>query len=401
MFILERMDERMMLTSAQQFIEEFTESTIKHKITKGTEGYLQRIGLWDHKEKWTKETMRHLALTREEGYHVPLLAFEQVLFVVKRFSSERLIPLMNEYSLAVENIDHIKDALEYAVQYRQEDLLVQLLDRHQDHPDLTEWVPVYQLLLVSVVRDCTSSEEIIDQARDLVGRVTETILKVRLEVHEVRSYVELGYRSKTAYLKEKLPKQLESVETSFVKSVLVTITNFYIAYDLVYNEGKLIEAEKYLQESVISHVVAETMCVPCYHLLSIATLARKDYTSVGYMQRALFYAERTGLEDYRQKLESEYLPFVRNMHGDKFDLDGVILEEQVHQYVVRLQYKKALELVTKLEADGNGSSFLTFYKGMALQDVGVLAEAMHAFAKEGRLYLLPLVEMELKKNSPS
>ncbi|WZY01208.1 AimR family lysis-lysogeny pheromone receptor [Bacillus sp. FSL W7-1360] len=376
-------------------IEVLNESTAQSWITKETEHYLRRKGLWNYGAAWTKKTMRELAQAQEKRGRIPLLSFEQVFFAVKCFAAEQLIPLMNEYALTVQYTAHIKDALEYAVQYRQEHLLAQLLELHEDRAGLGEWMLVYRLLLASMVQDCLSDEYALEQTKDMHGRVTETILKARLAVHEVYSYIGLGHYSKAALLKEQLPKQLETVEDSFVKRIVTVMANFYIAYDFVYNEGDIIQAERYLYELVIPYVAVEVMFPPCYHLLAIAALVRQDYMSVKYAERAISYAEETSLEGYRQQLISEFLPFVRNMQREKFDLNGVVPEERVHQHVVRGEREKALLLVNELESNGYTSEFLVFYQAKAMQSIEHLCEVLLDLSRKGWAHLLPIVKQEL------
>ncbi|WZY01411.1 AimR family lysis-lysogeny pheromone receptor [Bacillus sp. FSL W7-1360] len=368
------------------------------KITADTKDYLHRTGLWDKPSLWTTDTMRHLALSREEAGTIPCLSFEQVFFAVKSFAPERIVPLMNEYALAVQAIGHIKDAFEYAIQYRQAELLTQLIEWHKENKSLTEWRQVYQLLL-EVLQENISDEETIDKARDLTGYVTESLLKMRLESLEIRSYLRLGYYPKTASLRERMNKQLKHIKPSFAKSVTMSRAGFQIAYDLLYNQGKAKEAEQYLLDCVLDEVMVDAMCSACYHLLSYTALLRPSYVCLGYMQRSIAYAERAGLKEQVQVLSSQGYPFVCNVHGERFDLADVDPEEQVYQHIVRGNNEKALQLAEELERDEKGSTCLIFYKGIASGDVTLLAEAMRCFAEENRIHLLPLVERELVKVS--
>ncbi|WZY01518.1 AimR family lysis-lysogeny pheromone receptor [Bacillus sp. FSL W7-1360] len=392
----------------ERWRENFTQyrkGMVPKQISKDTKIYLQQMGLWEEESAWTGQVMRDLALARDKDGQ-PVLAFEQVMFAVRTFASDRLVSLMNEYSLALQSSDHIRDAFEYAVQYRQVDLLEQLVKWGEDRDSLKEWALVYRLLL-NVLNERITHEETIDQARDLVGHVTSPLLKVRLEALEVYAHLELGYHAKTAYLGERVLKQLEKVKDGFSKRVAESRAGFQIAYDLLYSQGKPAEAEKHVIQSVINGATPETMLAFCYHLLSYATLLRPvspestmlavDPLSMQYIQRALFYAEETGLKAYSERLQAEDLPFIWNMNGERFDIEGVEPREQIHQYIVRGDCEKALQLIEELEGEGLSSPFLVFYKGKAMKSASLLAEAMRRFAQEEWMNMLPLVEQEVKK----
>ncbi|SDB90902.1 AimR family lysis-lysogeny pheromone receptor [Shouchella lonarensis] len=392
----------------ERWRENFTQyrkGMVPKQISKDTRIYLQQAGLWEEESAWTDRVMRDLALSRDKDGQ-PVLAFEQVMFAVRTFAADRLVSLMNEYSLALQSPDHIRDAFEYAVQYRQVDLLEQLVKWGEDRDSLKEWALVYRLFL-DVMKERVTHEETIEQARDLVGHVTSSLLKVRLELLEVHVYLKLGCHARTAGLGEKVPKQLEQAKESFAKKVAESRAKFHIAYDLLYNQGKQAEAEKHVMQSVLNGATPETMLAYCYHLLSYATLLRPvspesamlevDPLSMQYIQRALFYAEETGLKEYSKCLQTRDLPFIWNMNGEQFDLDGIDPYEQVHQYIVRGERETVLQLIEKLEREGQVGAFLIFYKGKATKSASLLAEAMRRFVQEGWTNMLPLVEQEVKK----
>ncbi|WZY00711.1 AimR family lysis-lysogeny pheromone receptor [Bacillus sp. FSL W7-1360] len=388
----------------ENFVQ-YRKGMVPEQISVETKDYLQQMGLWEKEDAWTNQVMRDLALSRDEQGH-PVLSFEQVMLAVRTFASDRLILLINEYSLALQTAEHIRDAFEYAVQYRQIDLLEQLIKWGEDRDSLKEWARVYQLLL-DVMKENITHEETIDQARDLVGHVTDPLLKVRLELLEVATYLKLGYHTKAAYLGKKVPKKLAQVEECFAKKVAESRAGFQIAYDLLYNQGKSEEAERHVAQSVINGATPEVMLAYCYHLLSHATLLRPNSSdsnmsdpsplSMQYIQRAVFYAEEMGLEDYSGSLQEQDLPFVWNVNGERFDIEGVNPREQVHQYIVRNEHEKALWLIEELERAGNTNAFLIFYRGKATGSTSLLAQAMRRFAQEGLMNLLPLVEREVQK----
>ncbi|SDB91444.1 AimR family lysis-lysogeny pheromone receptor [Shouchella lonarensis] len=382
-----------MQTYRERWRENFAQyrnGMVPEQMSTDTKNYLRKIGLWEKESAWTNQAMRDLALSRDE-HGQTVLAFEQVTFAVRTFASNRLILLMNEYVLALQTTEHIRDAFEYAVQYRQIDLLEELTKWGEERDSLKEWALVYQLLL-DVLNERITHEETIDQARDLIGSVTDPLLKVRLELLEIAAHLKLGRHAKAAYLSETVPKKLASVKDGFAKRVVESWAEFQIAYDLLYNQGKSEEAERHVVQSVINGATPETMLAYCYHLLSYAALLRParpgsdklepSSLSIQYMQRAIFYAEETGLKDYSQCLQTRDLPFVWNVNSERFDIEGIDVYEQVHQYIVRGECEKALQLIEEIELTKNVDAFLVFYKGKATKSVSLLAQAMRRLHKK-------------------
>ncbi|WZY01474.1 AimR family lysis-lysogeny pheromone receptor [Bacillus sp. FSL W7-1360] len=393
-----------MQTYRERWRENFAQyrnGMVPEQMSTDTKNYLRKIGLWEKESAWTNQAMRDLALSRDE-HGQTVLAFEQVTFAVRTFASNRLILLMNEYVLALQTTEHIRDAFEYAVQYRQIDLLEELTKWGEERDSLKEWGLVYQLLL-DVLKERITHEETIDQARDLVGSVTDPLLKVRLELLEVFSYLKLGYYMKAAYLDEKVSKKLAQVKESFAKRVVESWVEFQIAYHLLYNRGKSEEAERHVVQSVINGATPETMLAYCYHLLAYAAFtmpaSRKHLSiepSIHHIQQSLYYAERTGLQGYRDCLQTRDLPFLLNANGKIFELEkNIDPEEQVHQYVIRGEREKALFLAKELEQSGQNSALLTFYQAKAARDLDHLCGMLLETSQEDHVFLLPMVKREM------
>ncbi|SDB81599.1 AimR family lysis-lysogeny pheromone receptor [Shouchella lonarensis] len=377
---------------------------VPQHIKEHTKNQLQRMDLWENERAWTHKAMHNLALERHEHGH-PLLPFEQVLYSVRTFASDRFVQLMNEYVLALQTPSHIRDAFEYAVQYRQTDLLELLIHQSKDRESLKEWALVYELLLdVDVMRGRFSHEETISQARDLLGHVKAPFLKARLELLEVATYLKLEYHARAAYASEKIFRLLENVDDSYAKRIVESHTEFQIAYDLLYNQGKLSEAEKRLGQSIVNGATPETMLAYHCHLLAYATFlmpisheTNLVEPSIEYIQQALFYAEQTGSRAYSQRLRAQDLPFIWNSAGKIFELEDVNQidpSEKVHQYIVRGEREKALLLADELERSGQNSVFLTLYKAKAERNIIRLYDILLETPQD-HVYLLPLVKQEI------
>ncbi|SDB96073.1 helix-turn-helix transcriptional regulator [Shouchella lonarensis] len=193
----------------------FTPETTVRFITRETKRFLKQKKLWDQSEGWTSEVMKELAALSGKQYQ--FLTFEQVVLAVKIFVPERAISLMNEYSLAVQDDDDIKDAFEYAAVLHQENVLKALLDQHRNKAVLQEWIVVYSLFLENMVEGKSNPEVIIHQVirelRGAIDRVEEecalfrqlTSMLTSKEI-EVLQNIHKGYKrreiAKTMYTSE-------------------------------------------------------------------------------------------------------------------------------------------------------------------------------------------------------
>ncbi|SDB95544.1 AimR family lysis-lysogeny pheromone receptor [Shouchella lonarensis] len=367
-------------------------------IAEETEKLLRKMELWENPDAWSPALMRHLARGTDvdQNKYSSLLTFEQVMLAVKKVTPDRVAQFMNEYALALESHSHIQDAFEYAVAFQQVDILKQLLEQHKSNVYLEEWTTVYRLLL-EVIQRKLSYKGVISKARDLVGHVESEVLKVRLELLEVHAHEQLGCLENTISLVDHMPGKLVKIEPSFMKSVLLSRASLSMGTGLLRVKGDFKKAREVFTEVVDNPATPEAMLAPALHGLGLATLCGLDRKeALPHYEQAIFYAKKAGLVAYAERLENEYYPFARNICGEQFDLTGIAPCEQVHQYIVRCEVDKALEMISQLEAEGNQSACLTWYRGIATGKEAVLWEALDRFEVENQSYLRPFVKQEIQ-----
>lgn len=89
------------------------------------------------------------------------------------------------------------------------------------------------------------------------------------------------------------------------------------------------------------------------------------------------------------------------MLGETFEIKNVVPKEQAHQYVIRGEMNKALEIINELELKGNTSkAHLLFYKAKATKSVPLFFKSIQAFSAEGYTHMIEYVLKEINKIKP-
>ncbi|WZY00399.1 AimR family lysis-lysogeny pheromone receptor [Bacillus sp. FSL W7-1360] len=360
------------------------------RITKETEERLKQMNLWGNGKEWTPALMRQLA--REE---VNAFSFEQVAYSTKKMAKPRMIELMNEYTLSLHSLPHVKDSFEYAAVFQQRDILHQLIERYQDDERLTEWIDVHRLVLL-VLEDQFTYEEIIDEARNLDVNVKEPVLKTRLKILVTNAYAKLGKFEKMFLLLQGLVDELSEFEAGYTKSVLASRALLLVGNYYLYGKGDVDNAEKNYLAVTVNESTPEAVKVAPNHGLGLIMMCKGDRKQCSYyFGEAMRIAKETGQHLYKECLEREYYPAARNTLGETFDLLGVVPEEIAHQHIVRGDCENALELIKELESLGRESPHLMWYKGKATKNKEFLRSAMEQFENGRGVFLAHIIRKEL------
>ncbi|SDC20159.1 AimR family lysis-lysogeny pheromone receptor [Shouchella lonarensis] len=361
------------------------------RITEDTEKRLKQMNLWNKDKEWTPALMRRLG--REDFRE---FSFEQVAYSVKKMAKSRMTALMNEYALSLHSLPHIKDAFEYAALFQQRDILHQLIERYHDDECLVEWVHVYRLLL-RVLEDPFTYEEIIDEARHLDVNVKEPVLKIRLKILAANAYDQMGSIRESSLLLERLVDDLWKIETGYTKSVLASRTLLLVGNYYLYGEGDVENAEKNYLAVTVNESTPEAAKVAPNHGLGLIMMCKGDRLQCAYyFQEAIRIAKETGQYAYQECLERQYYPFARSILGETVSVEGITLEEQAHQYIVRGEREKALRLIGELEVSVKSDPHLTWYKGMATGKKELLWSALGQFKEKSYAHLVMLIQQQLE-----
>ncbi|SDB85494.1 AimR family lysis-lysogeny pheromone receptor [Shouchella lonarensis] len=360
-------------------------------IEKDTERMLREKGLWENEDAWTEEVMYQLAR------FYPRYSFEQILLSVQEMAQNRMIHLMNTYALTVINREHVEDALEYAVQFQQIDVLERLLLLHGIGNAFKWWCSTYKLLL-DILKGKLSCEEVVQRSSNLMKKVDEPVLQFRLMSMCILAEFYRGNIGEALSFIEKLPHLLfKHVKPGFVRSTIMHRVSLIRVMHVLYEKGDVEQAERDLLK-LKKENIPEIVLAACYHLLGIATLFEDDDRCIAYFHKANFYASNLGLGDYRRRILAKYIPFARNVRKEKFDISEgveVLPEEKIHQYLVRGELKNALSLADQLSRNGHKNILLTLYWAKASQDIERMLDVYGQLFEENHAYLAPYVQQEI------
>ncbi|MEB5480474.1 AimR family lysis-lysogeny pheromone receptor [Shouchella clausii] len=349
-------------------------------------------------------------LLRQKGWANPLLnearmkelansdeySFEEVLLIAKHLMPDEYIPLMNVYAASAKKLQHVRDAFEYAALNEQFDILEILINTHKEDELLWESVRVYQLIY-DILTNQIDEEESLQKARNLYATTMNPMVRMRLEFLELAQSFKNQTLRGAKIIENRMRSAFKQTEPCYMKSVLASKYSILIGSVLLYNEGRFEEAENYFLASAVNQSSSDGMLSSCYHGLGqIYLVQNKPGLCIDSYEKSINYAAASTLDHYKISLENEFFPFARNMLGQVFDIENVVSEERVHQYIVRGENQQALSLIADLETQGKSTPFLLFYKGKATKNVDFYLQSMRKFADSGHIYYYGIVERELK-----
>jgi tetratricopeptide (TPR) repeat protein len=346
------------------------------------------------KEQITAQLMKDLANNHPE------LSFEQVLTMVKKTLPNDYVPLMNIYALHVKKLRHVQDAFEYANLFRQVDLLDKMIDTHKTDELLEDWVEVYRLFSKFLKQE-VNADNFIHEAKILYGKTQNNQLRMRLDIAQLNYYDILGSINNQKPLIEQFKSQFAVMESGFLKSALAIRVTLLAGNAYLFGDGDFETAEGYYLAASVVDSIPDALLVTSYHGLGLIYLKDDKQRCLEAHEKALFYSRRAKIIDYEKKLLYDYIPFVKNMLGETFEIKNVVPKEQAHQYVIRGEMNKALEIINELELKGNTSkAHLLFYKAKATKSVPLFFKSIQAFSAEGYTHMIEYVLKEINKIKP-
>ncbi|WZX99419.1 AimR family lysis-lysogeny pheromone receptor [Bacillus sp. FSL W7-1360] len=371
-----------------------TDTTTAEMLTPEMIIQLQQLECWRRDQQWTEEVMHGLAANA--GANQSRLFFDQMMYTVKKRAPKQLVKFMNVYIRGLKYGVHVRDSFEYAALFEQMSLLKELLARYADEESLKEWVEVYQFLS-DAVEFSWESEKIFQTVSDLIHRISDKELQVRLFTVQLIACAYLGYKEKLVAVFNMAEREVEGLEQSFMKNSLVSRIALEAAYISFYVKGEFDAAEKLYMQVIANNATPYAWLARASHGLSLVTLFKSRTFCMRQLKKAMTYAKEANMLDFYDMLVNEVHPFILNMYGEYFDVEGVVPEEQVHQYVVRGDKERALQLAQEMEDSGKGSSFLVFYRAKALKSLTLLQEAKRQFENGRFSYMIFFVNREIAK----
>ncbi|MCZ1181126.1 hypothetical protein EIJ82_05545 [Alkalihalobacillus clausii] len=321
--------------------------------------------------------------------------FEEWMLLIKYICPQDTISIMNVYAPNVNQVDDIRDAFEYATIYEKLDLLEKLLALHKERESLREWIVVYEITF-QVLSGSMSLKQALEQVKYQYSRLQHPITRMRLQLIELTTNFQLGNVRNALLFADQLQRDLMKLNPCYTKSVTASRLLLLMGLGKLYGEGNASTAEEYLQAVHSIKVAPEPVRASSYHALSILYSKKNKEHCWAYRKKSIIHAKQAELRDYIKALEYHKVPFIKNLHGEMFELNNTIpIEEHIHQYVIRNNNETALNLIHKLENEGKQSPFMLYYKGKATKDANLLMEAIMSFSTNGRADVVPFIKEDI------
>ncbi|WP_054706924.1 AimR family lysis-lysogeny pheromone receptor [Bacillus sp. JCM 19041] len=346
------------------------------------------------RQKGWKDASLNEARMKELATDVEL-SFEDVLLMTKHLMPGQHVPLMNVYATSVKKLQHVRDAFEYATSYVQIDILDELIITHKEDDLLAEWILVYQLVL-DFFRKKIGVEQMFERARTLFAYVKNPLVRIRLEFIEFNTLYQLQTISSSKLLERRSRTLFAQLQPSFMKTVLGSRLSLLLGCIKLYHEVDLESAERHFLAVIVNETTPDLFLCSAHHSLGTLMAINENPLCLQHGERAIKYAKRAKAYDYQRMLETEYVPFMRNCMKEIFEVSGVREEEQVHQYIVRGEQSRAKALINHLEAKGDASPFLVYYRGLTLNSIPLLFDSMEAF-RESNAHMTKLVRRKIEQ----
>ncbi len=360
------------------------------KIQLGVEASTAILNRVLKKEEITDEFMIKLARNH------PDLSFEQVLTAIKKALPNDYVPFMNTYAVNVKKLRHVQDAFEYAHLFSQTDTLKKLLHTHKRDDLLEEWTKVYEVFLSSSGTNL-HLENCIIHLRGLNNIVYNEQLRMKIDISQLNYFDRIGGIKNITPLIDQFRTQFSKMESGFFKSALASRVTLLGGNASLFGAGDYESAESYYLAASVIESIPDALLATTYHGLGHIYIVQDKKRSLEAHEKAIFHAQKANHNDYVYKLKSNYFPFAKNMLGETFDLEGVVDHEQAHQYIVRGQNQKALDVIRSIEASGKLSAHAQFYKAKALSNIPLLFDTIRQFNAQGYTNMIMFVEKEIKK----
>ncbi|MCY1105816.1 AimR family lysis-lysogeny pheromone receptor [Shouchella clausii] len=315
------------------------------------------------------------------------------LFAVVRY----VIPfgytsIMDEFSLQVTKRDSVISAFEYATYFNRVDLLTKLIDKFSDHKkkEYEEFASVYRL-----INSVMGADELIEQCRELYGKVKSEEMRVKLFAVESLLYYKSNDVNTMLRISEKLRGKIDKLNDSFFKDVLLSRVNAVYASGLLYNEGDTDAVREAIAQVLASPVSSEASIAASYHTLGHSYIFTDFDKALENLRYAASSYDRCGNYIMAREVLTNDIPFLKNLNNLSFDLEGVCAEERLHYYVNCGDVAKAKEALKQVQ--DTDCPYVKTYVAVLENDVPSLLKAHLSFVKRGNLFFARIVEKAVEK----
>ncbi|WP_059105515.1 AimR family lysis-lysogeny pheromone receptor [Shouchella shacheensis] len=331
-------------------------------------------------DAFTIETVRSLAKEH------PALDFEDVVTIVKHVNPDHFLEIMGEYCRTTNKLASVKAAFEFASLYLQKELLEFLINRHQEDELLKDWCDAYEIKL-RYLTGHLKAEDMIGVMRAELTPTSDFDLIINNDIMEVISFYRVREYSASLYLAQQLEEKIQRSSNGFLKTTFSARLGVHFAITYLYAHNDLVKAENYALSVLVNPVAPQPLIAAVHHTLSLIYLFTNEDRSLEHLNIAIEMFRELGNQPQVDILLQDDLILLKNVYGKSVDLNGRIdLNERAHQYIVRGDYKKALDTLALVDSTGNTSYLSEFYKAKASKDPNQYVKALRLAIKSGNVF---------------
>lgn len=313
---------------------------------------------------------------------------DMVLVTFHFFPTAEAGTLIVKYCMETKNKAHLKDALEFMSLYGFEDEGQALFEVYQDDEELALYVSVYRLAY-EARRKTASHLEVIERVDQLYGQADDNALLLKLDL--IKLY-ELTVNKKPIVVSiyDELIAKLRTLETSYLKTSLLTRLLSLYSYSLFYHDERIEEAEASCIANIVNPVAPPIFKASAQHILGLIYTFTNIESSLQALKEAVKLYQDTGYDKAAQSIENNDIPFALNINNqpleDHVDLNLVDKDELAHYYLLQFNFKEAKTILDEIIQQNPNHFIARLYLAYAERDRGALSElALNCNAYEKRL----------------
>ncbi|WP_078392059.1 AimR family lysis-lysogeny pheromone receptor [Shouchella patagoniensis] len=317
------------------------------------------------------------------------LEFSNALRVARFLDPINYLKIMDDYCKTIDKKIGILCAFEYASNFNRDELTKQLIEKHADKKgEIADYIKVYKTFLN---RDNISHAEMMEFTKDNYGKTSSLELKTKILLIEASLYFGSMKFNTVHSLIDAIQVKIDGIANKFIKEAFKVRLSLYGANAELKAMGNVDKTVEYCRHLINSYASTDALIASAHHTLGHAYIFDRKEESEFLFKKAskLYYA--SGFEEVSKAVLENDLCLVKNIHGEEFDLSLTDGEELAHQYIVRGEIDKAIEVLDRVEV----TPYSLLYRGIATRNFPLILEAHGIMMKAGDNFFIKIFEREL------
>lgn len=314
----------------------------------------------------------------------PSLEFEDILTIVKYVDEDHSLDIMNMYCYHATKLESVQSAFEFASSYRNYNLLLALLDKHQHDDLLTEWCQVYELVSTLRYNINIDFKEVLAKTEKLLPYIKSDLLITKLKILRYSAYYRLKQYKMAHAITLETAEFLKTLRPGYLKSVLAARVANNLAYSYFLFEHNVKKAELLISSTIVNPATQEYILASAHQILGQIYIFNNFQKSKHNLIFSYNLYKKMNVLSQANVIKNNDLIFLHNVHQKYFPLDeDMDIEEQAHQYIIRKQPDKAIALLDLAEQQNGKNKFNLFYRSMATDNYHLCKKALHFAMMDG------------------